>query len=84
MPYITSETEVWVDIEEFDDEEIMDEVERRKIGNSKKTSSTSIQEAISCWQRKNYTEAMFQLEQAFPELDGLYSYSLSGQFPKSR
>jgi len=32
MPYIEKEVEVWVDLEDFDDDELIKELDSRKIG----------------------------------------------------
>lgn len=33
MPYVTTETEVWVDLEDFDDDDLIKELESRKLNN---------------------------------------------------
>ncbi len=38
MPYITTEAEVWVDLGDFDDDELLKELESRKMNYSGGTS----------------------------------------------
>lgn len=38
MPYVNVETEVWIDLEEFDDEDISEEYHRRNLSGGKDIS----------------------------------------------
>lgn len=40
MPYITKEAEVWVDLDDFDDDDLMDEIRRRGMNTNGPYGST--------------------------------------------
>ena len=75
MAIVTETIEIDVDAGEFDDSELIAELESRGYTvTSDGDENGFVTEAIFRWERKEYTEALFQLEKAFPELYGLTQF----------
>lgn len=70
MPYVMKEVEIDVDLDDFEDDELIDEIEVRGYTVIKNTTDghIDIQDVIDWYKRGNIKEALFKLEQIFPEL----------------
>ena len=70
--YKTVETyvDVEVDLDEWTDEELLEELRSRNV-ETDETDSPDIVNAILWYERGNIKETLHYLEMAFPELNGL-------------
>lgn len=70
MPYVMKEVEIDVDLDDFEDDELIDEIEVRGYTVIKNSTDgrIDIQEVIDWYKRGNIKEALVKLEQIFPEL----------------
>jgi hypothetical protein len=74
MAYFTQTVEVDVDIDEFDDEEIIDYMECRGYTVTRDSAADeSFVDVVWNIERGNLKEALIQLEREVPELKGIAS-----------
>jgi hypothetical protein len=72
MPTVWKEVEFDVDLDDFEDEELIDEIERRKyFVSEKEIDLLKFQDVIDWYKRGNVKEALIQLERIIPELYGI-------------
>lgn len=72
--YTDVEVDVDIDLEDFDDDELIEELESRDYNVTKKAFSDSdneLQNVIDWYRRGDLKEALYQLERIVPELDGI-------------
>jgi hypothetical protein len=70
MATVWTEVEVNVDLDDFEDDDLIDEIERRKYFVSEKERE-NFQDVIDWYKRGNTVEALVQLEKIIPELYGI-------------
>jgi hypothetical protein len=72
MPTVYTEVEVDVDLDDFEDDDLIDEIERRGYFVSEKEIDTNkFQDVIDWYKRGNVKEALIYLERSIPELYGI-------------
>jgi hypothetical protein len=79
MPTVFREVEVDVDLDDFEDDDLIDELESRgytvaKNEDDNADSNPSLLNAIDWFKRGDVSEALIYLERAVPELYGLHKY----------
>ena len=72
MATVWTEVEVNVDLDDFEDDDLIDEIERRKyFVSEKEIDLLKFQDVIDWYKRGNVKEALIQLERIIPELYGI-------------
>jgi hypothetical protein len=72
MPTVWKDVEFDVDLDDFEDEELIDEIERRGyFVSEEKNDPNKFQDVIDWYKRGNVKEALIQLERIIPELYGI-------------
>lgn len=74
MATFTEEVSIDVDLYDFDDDEIVQYLEDKGyfVSKAEQIDDSHMEEAIHRWNRKEYAEALVQIEMAFPQLFGLH------------
>lgn len=68
---VYTEVEVDVDMDDFNDEDLIDELETRGYNVSRKYKIDDIENVIDWYKRGNIKEALIQLEKIVPNLYGI-------------
>lgn len=72
MPTVWKEVEVDVELDDFEDEDLIDELERRKyFVSDQEIDMNKFQDVIDWYKRGNIKEALIQLEKVIPDLYGI-------------
>ncbi len=72
MPTVYKEIHVDVDLEDYDDDDLIYEIEKRGfIVLDEEVQHAQLQEVIDWYKRGNVKEALIQLERAVPDLYGI-------------
>lgn len=71
MPTYSQTVYVDVDLDDFDDEDLAEELESRGYMVSEKNAELDIVSIEQYWNRGDKKEALFLLERKFPELIGI-------------
>jgi len=78
MPYKLEEVKVYYDLSDFDDEELLEEIEERNLNYNGRDMSQDMEKAIDYYKRGQIKEAMIQLSYAIPEFRDIEKYIKEG------